>query len=993
MGYKASCSTMEPCATRAELNNMATTGSSNNTNLNGGYGNTYNNEGAATFAHSLGGGSTFLYDAGNQYNDLDIDETDYTSSTPDNVLKLGPTVSTSQVQVTADSSGSLTLTILDHTLILPLPGDLIGNLIVEALNEIQEESTNHVKLDNQLYGPQYGVQSVQFADGTVWTADQLAEMAATGSSYNTTLYGSYNGTVFDSMGQAHAAHGRGNGDTFIYNTGYGSLEIDEPDSFSNNTLKFGAGITASQLSITGDNAGDLIIGVGASGEIGSQFGGIFGAGDTIKLDGQLKDLVHGVQTVQFADGTTWTAQQLEDQATIGSAFNTTLYGGYGGNIFDSKGIATLAAGRGGGDTFIYNQGYGHLEIDETDPAATPDNVLKFGPGITAAQVKITTDVLGNMTITDGTSGDVITIDGQLSTPLNLSLYSKWLNDFGETQSHLADAPQGIKGVQAIEFADGTVINIQQLAQNATYVVQPSDNEPIFNFVAGKNGSKLDFSQVGTSAVISQVDGGTQITAGSASVTLEGVSISSLSLHDNFIGLTSVSFAAGSVTASMAPGSNSNDGLVHISTVTATGSNNTLTGGNGTETLIIQDAGSGNTLQAGTGTSTLEILGSLQHNDTLIGGSGSTTIISDGNNNLLQAGSGQTTASYSIVSATLNLQEGTGNGFGGQPFDTLTGITSVSVTGDNSTVNVANSGLALDLTGSANTVNISQGSIIVESGSSATIAGSNNSIAAGANANVGVAGNANSVTANGTGVALDLGGAGNTAAIGSGTVTLEGASSATVTGSNDAILAKTGSTVVANGSGMSLDVAGTGVTGTLAGGAVKIETGASATVNGNSDAITETGGASVTATGSGVTVAISGTGNSATLTSGEVTLSANAGATVNGNGNTITVNDNDAVAVASGGADTLIVSGTGNTAALSSSTVQVASGAGVVITGSNDAITAGANASAGVIGSANTATATGSGVAFDLKRGRQHGQHQLRHGDAGKRLLGHGERQQ
>ena len=165
--------------------------------------------------------------------------------------------------------------------------------------------------------------------------------------------------------------------------------------------------------------------------------------------------------------------------------------------------------------------------------------------------------------------------------------------FGETQSHLADAPQGIKGVQAIEFADGTVINIQQLAQNATYVVQPSDNEPIFNFVAGKNGSKLDFSQVGTSAVISQVDGGTQITAGSASVTLEGVSISSLSLHDNFIGLTSVSFAAGSVTASMAPGSNSNDGLVHISTVTATGSNNTLTGGNGTETLIIQDAGSGN----------------------------------------------------------------------------------------------------------------------------------------------------------------------------------------------------------------------------------------------------------------------------------------------------------------------------------------------------------------------------------------------------------------
>ncbi|MFM0666017.1 calcium-binding protein, partial [Paraburkholderia sediminicola] len=115
-----------------------------------------------------------------------------------------------------------------------------------------------------------------------------------------------------------------------------------------------------------------------------------------------------------------------------------LYGTSGANLFDGKGGGDYEYGDGGNDTFVFNAGYGHLEISETDYSSTVNNVLQLGAGITAASVTVKATSSGNsLVLTDGVSGDQITLD-----------------------SILSNSPYA--GVQTVQFADGTTWTRQQL---------------------------------------------------------------------------------------------------------------------------------------------------------------------------------------------------------------------------------------------------------------------------------------------------------------------------------------------------------------------------------------------------------------------------------------------------------------------------------------------------------------------------------------------------
>ncbi|MGO9307325.1 MAG: beta strand repeat-containing protein, partial [Candidatus Korobacteraceae bacterium] len=904
--------------TAAQLDLMATTGSATNTKLYGGYGDTYDSKGYASYAHSLGGGSTFIYNPG--YGKFEIDESDATTATPDNVLKLGAGIAESEAQVTGDSSGNITIA---------FNGDQA------TVDGVQfAHGSDQVILDNQLYSPADGVQQIQFADGTVWTQQQIDDLATTGSTFNTTLYGAASGDTFDPKGYAHAAYGRGGGDTFIYNIGYGALEINEPDDYANNVLKLGTGISPSQVTVTGNQNGDLILTDGTS-------------GDKITLDGELLDLVHGVESVQFADGTVWSRQQLEDQATIGSSSNTSLYGGYGGNIYDSKGIATLAYGRGGGDTFIYNAGYGNLEINETDPTAAPDNVLQLGSGIAAAQIKVTADLSGNLYITDGTTGDKIKIDAQIPGLASQGSQTGAPGGGGSGgsaggggssgtpgtngSSTKSTAPTGIKGIQTVQFADGTVWTAQQLDAAATYIVQPGDNQSIPNFIAGPGGTKLDFSAVGPNAVITPVSAGTQIVAGTATVLLPGMTISSLSLHDNFIGLTAVSFPVGGITANMASGSAGNDGLVHISTVTLSGTGNTI------------DATSGDTVAFGANSS-----GTVNGTGvTVNGANGDTITLSAGASDSI-GGSGATIVADST--STLSFAAG------------VTG----TVSGSGVTINAASGDV---LVASNGTVNIAASAAV-------TIAGISNVIDVTSGDTVNLNGGANTANVSGSGVTVNVNGSSNTV---------------TVTGNNDTINFAAGIAGTVNGSGTTINAANGDVL-TASNDTVNLATDATATVTGSGNTINAATGSTLTASGDTITivgaaggsygslgrlVTVSGTGNTINAASGDtVTFGTNSTATVNGSGITIAVASGDTVTLAASASDSIsgsgatIVAGSTNTLGFAASATDTVNGTGVTInagtgdalTASGDAVNLAANVTAAVTGSGNTISAsTGSSV--------------------------------
>ncbi len=109
----------------------------------------------------------------------------------------------------------------------------------------------------------------------------------------------------------NAEAGTGGSGVFTYAAGSGAFEIKETAGAGNATtaiLVLGAGIDAAQLAASADAQGDLLVGDGI-------------AGDRIKLDWMMLPGANGVsafgvQTVRFADGTTWTVQQVIDLADV-----------------------------------------------------------------------------------------------------------------------------------------------------------------------------------------------------------------------------------------------------------------------------------------------------------------------------------------------------------------------------------------------------------------------------------------------------------------------------------------------------------------------------------------------------------------------------------------------------------------------------------------------------------------------------------------------------
>ena len=401
--------------------------------------------GSATNPHLYGfqPDATFVYDAGAGAGAVEITENAQEFNTSAAVLQLGGGITPADVSASLDASGNLYLT--------------------------DGVSGDQVKLDGQaMLGAggtaQYGVAQVQFADGTTWTAQQLLTLADTGSVTNSHLYGF----------QPDA--------TFVYNAGAGMVEITENAQEFNTSaavLQLGGGIIPADVSASVDASGNLYLTDGVS-------------GDQVKIDGQATlgaggTAQYGMAQVQFADGTTWTAQQLLTLADTGSATNAHLYG------FQPDA------------TFVYDTGAGAVEITENaQEFNTSAAVLQLGGGITPADVFASLDASGNLHLTDGVSGDQVKIDGQATLGAGRAEY----------------------GVAQVQFADGTTWTAQQLltladtgsATNAhLYGFQP-DATFVYDAGAGAVEITENAQEFNTSAAVLQLGAG--ITPANVSASLD-----------------------------------------------------------------------------------------------------------------------------------------------------------------------------------------------------------------------------------------------------------------------------------------------------------------------------------------------------------------------------------------------------------------------------------------------------------------------------------------
>ncbi|MCI3203846.1 MULTISPECIES: calcium-binding protein [Pandoraea] len=381
------------------------------------------------FADGNGGDDTFVFNAG--YGSLEIGETQ--SATLDaGVLRFGAGIESQDVKVRADRWGNAILTVGS-------PGDVvqIDGMFIDGASEIK---------------------TIAFANGDSWTiSDFLQRELASSTSGADVLYGGRNADLIDGKGGDDFVSGGGGGDTFVFNSGYGNLEIYEQDTTaSTNVLRFGAGISADSITVRIGALGDLRIYDGIS-------------GDAVQLDGMLSSASSGVQEVQFADGTVLSRQQLIERTTLGTADGDYLIGTSAADYFDGHGGADTVVGYGGGDTFVFNQGYGTLTINETDYSPGHLNVLRLGAGINPGDVTFSSDVSGTgITLTAG--ADQIVIQNILANP-------------------------GASGVDQVIFNDGTVWTSSDLIAKLNNVFGSLGNDTIFGtslaeVIDGRGGSDL-----------------------------------------------------------------------------------------------------------------------------------------------------------------------------------------------------------------------------------------------------------------------------------------------------------------------------------------------------------------------------------------------------------------------------------------------------------------------------------------------------------------------
>ena len=378
-------------------------------------GSTFDGKGAPAGSQDLekgiGNGDIFVFDQGYGYLEINADA-GFDTNTSD-TLQLGAGITAASVAVTTAGTNIL------------LTDGVTGDQVkIDSFFQTGYQSVT-----------EYGVAQITFADGTTWNRQQILNALTTGTTGADTLDGTSGADTFDGKGAPANSQdyeqGNGGADTFIYNAGYGHLEINEDAGSNTNTtatLKLGIGITAASIAVTADSSGNLYLTDATT-------------GDQIKIDGELSQggsgvSEYGVVQVQFADGSILDRAQLA--AMIVTPSSTNLYGTPGADILDSHGHATYEQGDGGGDTFVYNSGYGPVEVNEVDPNTSAQNVLQFGAGITPAA----------LTVISNSSGDVI-IGVGAATGGGLSDFTQ-----GNANANYSGGVQISSGASAITLTNG-----------------------------------------------------------------------------------------------------------------------------------------------------------------------------------------------------------------------------------------------------------------------------------------------------------------------------------------------------------------------------------------------------------------------------------------------------------------------------------------------------------------------------------------------------------
>jgi len=284
------------------------------------------------------------------------------------------------------------------------------------------------------------VENFRFADGTVWTKQDVQQMLLQSTSGDDHLIGFHTEDDLDGGAGDDLLEGKDGGDTYHFDRGYGHDEIRENVSEVNvgdgDQLIFGPSLLPGDLALSREG-NDLIFTIRDTGE-------------TMRVTGQfdLQTLYTwtDVENFRFADGTAWTKQDVQQMLLQSTPGNDHLVGFYLNDDLDGGAGDDLLEGKDGNDTYHFDRGYGHDEIRElvTEVNVGDFDKLVFGPSLLPEDLAISRD--GNdLIFTVNDTGETIRIAGQF----DFSAWFAW-ND-----------------VELFTFANGTQWTDVQVAARLT----------------------------------------------------------------------------------------------------------------------------------------------------------------------------------------------------------------------------------------------------------------------------------------------------------------------------------------------------------------------------------------------------------------------------------------------------------------------------------------------------------------------------------------------
>ena len=231
-------------------------------------------------------------------------------------------------------------------------------------------------ITDQLANNTYGINQFTFADGTIWTRENIEAWLLQSTSGDDYLLG-YNGdeTLYGGAGNDLLNGGAGN-NTYVFGRGYGIDTIIENYNTGTDTLSFKAGI----------NPSDIILWrkPNSISQRDNLYLAIKNTHDQIIIEDQFRNGPYGVDQFIFADGTIWTRENIQTLLLQSTPDDDYLLGYQGNDTLDGGAGNDLLNGGAGNNTYVFGRGYGIDTIVENYNTGT--DTLSFNAGINPSDI-------------------------------------------------------------------------------------------------------------------------------------------------------------------------------------------------------------------------------------------------------------------------------------------------------------------------------------------------------------------------------------------------------------------------------------------------------------------------------------------------------------------------------------------------------------------------------------------------------------------------------